>query len=188
MTTPKVRDLTVPLSNCSVVSENATLHDAVATLEATKIMFDRWDEGPRVILVHNDDSDIIGTIRHYDVLWALEPKYKEFDEIKHLSRFGLSAAFVTSTFAKYMLWSEPLRELCRKATQIKVREIMSMTTEDQFIDADAPVTKAIHTMLLGNHPSLIVTGDKEIRGIIRIADIATHVFEEIKTFSTTIEE
>jgi len=187
MTTPKVRDLTVPLSHCAMVSEDANLHDAVTTMEATKLMFDRWDERPRVILVHNDDSEIVGTLRHYDVLWALEPKYEQFGEIKHLSRFGLSGAFVTSTFVKYMLWSDPLSDLCRKAAEIKVRNIMSLVTKDEFIDEDVPVTEAIHTMLLGNHPSLIVTGENEPRGIIRITDIASHVFDEIKKFAVTIE-
>jgi len=176
----KVKDLMVHLSHCATVSENATLHDAVVAMEATRMMFQRWDYRPRIVLVYDEHFRIIGTLRHFEVLQALEPKYRQMGDLRNLSRFGFSREFVTSTYSRFMLWSDPLKDLCKKALELKVKDIMSVPVEGEFIDENAPISEAIHRMLMGNHPSLFVRNESGIQGILRMSDVASHVFSEMK--------
>jgi len=114
------------------------------------------------------------------VLQALEPKYRQMGDLRNLSRFGFSREFVTSTYSRFMLWSDPLKDLCKKALELKVKDIMSVPVEGEFIDENAPISEAIHRMLMGNHPSLFVRNESGIQGILRMSDVASHVFSEMK--------
>lgn len=180
----KVRDFIVSTYQCATVSENATLLEAVETTEATRKMFQRWDYKPRIVLVCNAKQEIIGTLRHYDILQTLESKYKEFGYLPGLAGLGLNAHFVKSLHEQYKLWLEPLPDLCRKAAQCKVRDIMRIPSESEYVDVDTPIGEAIHRMLMGNHPSLLVTDSTGIIGILRMSDIANYVINEIKKSGT----
>jgi CBS domain-containing protein len=176
----KVKDLMVPFSECATVSQEATLRDAVSALETTRMRYQPRDYRPRVILVYDEHFKVVGTLRHYEVLKALEPKYAKMGDVRAMSRSGLSLDFVRSLVDQYELWAEPFEDLCRKASQVKVKDIMSIPGEGEFIDEDAPLSDAVHRMLLGNHLSLVVTGEKGFLGIIRMSDIFNKVFKEIR--------
>jgi CBS domain-containing protein len=176
----KVKDLMLASSQCAIVSESAPLPEALRTMEATRMMFQRWDYKPRIVLVHNEDHQIVGTVRHFDVIRSLEPKYRQFGDLRRLSLAGLPREFVEVIFAKLELWNHPLRELCREASDRLVRDVMTVITENEFIDGNSPIAEAIHRMLMGNHPSLFVNGDGGVIGILRMSDIADHVCREIK--------
>jgi CBS domain-containing protein len=177
---PKVRDLILSTNQCATVSENATLLEAVETLEATRKMFQRWDYRPRIVLVCNEKQKIIGTLRHYDILQSLESRYKEFGYLPGLAGLALKTEFMTSLHEQYKLWQEPLPDLCRKAAQYRVKDIMRIPSESEFIDVDTPLGEAIHRMLMGNHPSLLVTDSAGFIGILRMSDIGNYVINEIK--------
>ncbi len=38
-------------------------------------MFQRWDYRPGIVLVFDKNHKIVGSLRHFDVLRGLEPKY-----------------------------------------------------------------------------------------------------------------
>jgi CBS domain-containing protein len=177
---PKVRDLILSTYQCATVSENATLLEAVETMEATGKMFQKWDYRPRIALVCNQKQEIVGTLRHYDILQTLESRYKEFGYLPGLAGLGLKTEFVKSLHEQYKLWQEPLPDLCRKAAQYKVKDIMRIPSESEYIDVETPLGAAIHRMLMGNHPSLLVTDSTGIIGILRMSDIANYVINEIK--------
>jgi len=195
------RDLMVPVDQCPRVSENATLREAIMALEATRLQGDPWDYRPRVVLV-NDEHSVIGTLRQFEILMALEPKYKELlqtqeskyvsalqmleasmqkvDDIRILFCLGLNNEFVKSSLKDFDLWSDSFDNMARKASSLKVTQIMTPLSEDQFIDQDAPLTEALHRMLMGNLLSLMVAQDRQSVGVLRIIDIFNETCSAIK--------
>lgn len=198
----KVKDLLVPFSQCPKVSQDATLRDAVLSLEATRLRGDPWEYRPRVILVHDSDERIVGTIRHFEVLRALEPKYtkvvESLDDDRRsvleslhstplditdktvLFTLGLDADKVKYLMEEFHLWEDPLRELGRRAAVLRVRDIMTVPGEGEMIDSEAPLNKAIHQLLMGNYLSLVVHGPEGFRGILRLSDVFNEACSAIK--------
>jgi CBS domain-containing protein len=176
----KARDLIIPLAQCATVSENDTLCDAVTVMEATRMLFQRWDYRPRIVLVHDKLQRIVGTLRHYEILLALEPAYTKLGDIHALSRSDLTPEFVDSLREKYALWKDPLPDLCARASALLVKDLMRIPSEREYIDAGASLQEAMHRMLTGNHPSLLVTDGARFLGLLRMSDVANHVINEIK--------
>src|SRR5271157_2688696 len=183
----------VSLDQCPSVSNEAVLRDAVLALEATRLRGDPWDYRPRVVLVQDKDNNVVGVLRQFEILKALEPKYEELlknlnpkyadaikvldanitslDHIKFLFCLGLSPEFVKSSFKEFHLWDEPLGLMSSRACSTKVTKIMSVLTEYELIEDDAPLSQAVHRMLLGNLLSLVVIQNGRSVGILRIIDI-----------------
>lgn len=199
----RVKDLMVDFSDCPKVSEEATLRDAVLSLEATRLIGDPWTYRPRVILVHDKDENIVGTLRHFEILKALEPKYRQvIDELEPelensfkvlssqsgavrdrtvLFLIGLDCELVNSVNEKYGLWKDLLQDLGRRAAIIKVKDIMSAPSEGEIIDDNASLREAIHKMLVGNHLSLVVRGVAGNHvGILRLSDVFNEACQAIK--------
>lgn len=176
----KAKDLMLPLHQCATVSEHATLYEAVVVLESTRKMYQRWDYRPRIALVHADDRNIIGTVRHYDILKALEPRYKEFGPLPWHPGFGLKTELVQSSFRRYEVWTDPLPDLCKAAATLRVKDIMRIPSETEYIGLETSLGEAMHAMLLGNHPSLLVTDATGVVGILRLSDVGSHVVSEIR--------
>jgi len=176
----KAKDLMLPLHQCATVSENATLYEAVVVLESTRKMYQRWDYRPRIALVYGENQEILGTVRQYDILKALEPRYKEFGPLPWHPGFGLKSEVVRSTYKRYGVWTDPLPDLCKSAARIKVKDIMRIPFETEYIDLEMSLGEAMHTMLLGNHPSLLVTDAKGVVGILRLSDVGSYVVNEIR--------
>lgn len=178
MDTATVKDLMVPLSDYATVSEDATLHDAVLSLEKTLEEFKKSPDRHRAVLVLDKNNKVIGKLSQLDVLRALEPKYDQVGENKPLSsfalsRFGFSSQFLRSMIDQFKLWQEPLGEICEKAGKEKVKKFMYTPTEGEYVDITANLNTAIHQLVMGHHQSLLVTqGEKkDIIGILRLTDV-----------------
>ncbi len=162
MRATSVKELMVPFSQCATVAEDATLHEAVLALEASRQRCDRWDYRFRVILVYDKHFRVVGTIRQSEVLKGLEKSFGQYDPVD------------------YRFWGDVLNDICYLAKHLKVRDIMSVPSEGEFIAEEADLSEAIHKMLKGNYLSLVVTGKKGFVGIIRLSDIFREVCEDIK--------
>jgi predicted transcriptional regulator len=57
---------------------------------------------------------------------------------------------------------------------------MYTPSEGEKIDADATMGEALHSLILGHHQSLLVTGDGEIVGILRLVDVFKLLCERVK--------
>lgn len=125
MKTYKVADLMVPLSEYATVRDNASLYDAVMALERAqeKYTYKHSQYRHRAILVLDQDRKVIGKIGQIDVLRALEPKYEEILEGRGLHGIGFSKKFIKSMLTDYGLFANPLRDLCRKASEKPAHEI-----------------------------------------------------------------
>lgn len=182
MKTRKVREIMIPISEYATVSEDASLYDAIKSLQDTQ---DNSLANPYPLvgmLVYDKSGKICGKISPLDIVRSLEPKYRllgHSDPLSTigLSRFGLSPDFLKSLIDQYNLWDSPLEKLIDKASKLKVREFMYTPLEGEFVKVEAPLSEAIHQIVLGHHQSLLVMEGKEIVGVLRLVDIFAKVCE-----------
>ena len=178
-----VKDLMVPLSEYATVKADATLYEAVLSLEEAQEQYEdkhtRYRH--RAILILDDVGHVIGKLSQLDVLRALEPKYQEMIEGKGSHRFGFTKSFMKTILEDYHLFADPLDDLCRKAGEQNVKQFMYTPTEGEFVAEDASLDVAIHQLVLGHHQSLLVTRDEKIVGILRLTDVFAAVFHKMKS-------
>ena len=177
-----VKDLMVPLSEYATVSEDATLYEAVLSLETAQENFEdkhtRYRH--RAILVLDKDENVVGKISQMDVLRALEPKYQDMLQGKAAQRFGFTKQFMKSMVEDYQLFANPLEDICRKAGEQNVQQFMYRPTEGEYVSETASLDIAIHQLIMGHHQSLLVTRDKKIVGVLRLTDVFAAVFHKMK--------
>ncbi len=177
-----VKDLMVPLSEYATVTEDATLYEAVLSLEEAQEKFEDMHTRyrHRGILILDKDGNVVGKLSQLDVLRALEPKYQEMIQGEGLHRFGFTREFEKSILEDYHLFANPLDDICRKAGEQNVKEFMYAPTEGEYVSQDASLDVAIHQLIIGHHQSLLVTRDEKIVGILRLTDVFAAVFHKMK--------
>lgn len=179
MTDKKVRDIMVPLADYATVSEDATLYEAVLALREAQVKFDPGKDPHRAILVLDNHGDVVGKLSQLDLIKGLEPNYEKIGDFRETSRFGFTSDFLKSLMRNYGLWNHPLMDLCGKAAEKKVREIMYAPTQGEFVREDALLDEAIHQLIVGHHQSLLVTKGKKIVGVLRLSDVFREVCDLI---------
>ena len=172
----------VPLEEYATVSMDATLKEAVDALEKAQEELDlkRYKYLHRAILVLNKNNDVVGKISQMDILRSLEPKYKDIGDTRRVSLSGFSAQFLKSMMDSHSLWVHPLKDICNKAAKIKVKDLMVILTEGEFIDEKDTLEEAMHIMIMGHHHSLLVAKDENIVGILRVTDVFNYINDLIK--------
>ncbi|MEW6348318.1 MAG: CBS domain-containing protein [Thermodesulfobacteriota bacterium] len=178
------KDLMIPFSECVTVSEDASLYEAMRTLDAFRAGGDHYDYRLRVILVYDQTFSIVGWLRQPQVLRALEPKYREIaiglPEVDPCTRL----AALQEIMEKHDLWNESIETIALRAREILVKDVMSRPNEDEIISEDTPVMEAAHRMLMGNHLSLLVRGRTGFPGILRLSDLYSALNNEIHSCFT----
>ena len=170
-----VKEIMIPLSDYATVSEEETLANAIKALkESHKDNNLRYKH--RAILVYDKNDHITGKMSIFDILKALEPKYRQYEHPKDiedigLSRFGFDQDFLNSLIDKFSLWDETMDELVKKASKLKIKEVMYTPSKGEYVDADAPIAEAVHQFILGCHQSLLVLKKDKVIGILRLTDI-----------------
>lgn len=182
MKTYPVKDLMVPLSEYATVTEEATLYEAVMALEEAQENFEdkhtRYRH--RAILILDKKGGVVGKLSQLDVLRALEPKYQEMLQGEGLHRFGFAKEFERSILEDYQLFASTLDDICCKAGEKNVKEIMYTPSEGEYVSEDATLDVAIHQLIIGHHQSLLVTRSKKIVGVLRLTDVFAAVFHKMK--------
>jgi CBS-domain-containing membrane protein len=174
----------VPLSEYATVPEGSTLFDAVLALEKAQEEFDHTKYKHRGVLILDKDQRVIGKLGQLDVLRALEPKDEDSDGINALSQFGFSSNFVHKLHNQRRMNAAPLKDLCSKASKLRVEDFMQTPSEGEFIEHEATLEMAVMQLVTGHHISLLVTRDKEIIGILRMTDAFAAVFHTMKECDT----
>ncbi len=171
----------VPLKEYATVSEDSTLIEAVKALEEAQKRFDRARYPHRAVLVLDKDGHLVGKLSQHDVIKALEPNYRGVKELDSLSRFGINPSLVESMVEQYGLWRSPLHNLCRTAAETKVKEIMYTPQPGEYIVESAPITRALHHLVIGSHHSLLVIDEnREIVGVLRLTDVFALICQTIE--------
>ncbi len=180
MKTISVKDLVVPLSEYATIPMGASLLEAVEALEKAQEDFDTTKYRHRAILVLDGSGHVVGKLGQLDALQALEPKYGEMSEGKAVSRFGFSASFIDSMRDQYQLFDKPMDDLCKKAGSLKVENCMNKLSDNEYIEINATLDRAIHQLVMGHHQSLLVKEGSSIAGILRLTDVFVAVFHSMK--------
>jgi CBS domain-containing protein len=177
-----VKDLMVPLSEYATVTEDATLYEAVLSLEEAQEKFEEKHARyrHRAILVLDKDGKVVGKISQLDVLRALEPKYQDMIQGEGSHRYGFTKNFMKSILEDYHLFASPLGDICRKAGEQNVKKFMYTPTEGEYVSHDASLDVAIHQLIMGHHQSLLVTHGEKIVGILRLTDVFAALFHKMK--------
>ena len=184
MKAKKVKELMIPLSEYATVSETDTLSKAIHILKKAQAET-QFSHKHRAVLVFGQDGTIVGKLGYRGILKALEPKYRQFEHAEDtgtigLSRFGFNYDFLHSLVDRLALWDESMEELVKKAAGLLVKEVMYTPTQGEYIDQDAPLAEAVHYFILGCHQSLLVKGNDEVVGVIRLADLFDLVSDLVK--------
>lgn len=176
----KVKEVMIPLSDYATVSEDETLAAAIRELKESK-KATKYTRTHRAVLAFDKDNNITGKVSFACIIQALEPKYRQLEHHSNsskigLSRFGLDDDFLNS-MENHSLWDETLEELVKKASKLKVKDIMYTPSNGEYVDENLPLGEAVHQFILGCHQSLLVVSDDEVVGVIRLADLFDLVSE-----------
>lgn len=185
MKTKIVKDLMVPLSEYAMVSEDATLYDAIIALEEAQNKFDQTRYRHRAILIYDKNRHITGKISQNDILRALEPKYDEMGERRRrgITHYGFSKKLLMTLREQFSLFDKPMEEICKKTAGLKAKNIMYTPSEGEYVNENDSLDVAIHRLVMGHHQALLVTKDGDIKnivGILRKTDVFMEVCEAIK--------
>lgn len=175
----RVKELMVPIEDYATVSENATIYEAVLALEKAQAEFDQSRYHHRAVLVFDDKNKVVGKLSQLDLIKSLEPQYNKLLNIDVLSRTGYSLDYI-ETLGHADFWNKPLDDLCSKAANMVVKNIMYTPKEGEFIQESAEMNEAVHRLIVGKHQSLLVTRGKDIVGVLRLTDVFKLVCENIK--------
>lgn len=184
----KVRDLMIPIEDYATVGPEATIKEAVESLQKAHEKYSSLHYKHRAVLVLDDDGRVIGKLSMHDVIVALEPAYRQLGDYRMLNRAGLSMDFINSIRESFALWDHPMDNICEKAAHQKVRDVMYTPTEGEHVEIDASLDEAVHQLVVGHHQSLLVTENRKIIGIIRLVDVFHAVATAIKACSDAAKE
>jgi CBS domain-containing protein len=169
MALEKVKDIMLSLDDYAVVGTEATMVDALCALEAAQKKLPPDRQPHRAVLVVDDKGNIVGKLGHLAFLKALEPKYDKIGDINVLSRVGLSPEFINSMMENLSLWKESFADYVQRAQKTKVKDVMHPATES--ISEDAPLSEAVHKLVMYQTLSLLVTRGEKVVGILRLSDL-----------------
>ena len=174
-----VKNLMVPLREYAVVSSDATLREALVTLAEAQAQLSHRRPLHRAVLVADQDGEIVGKLGQLGFLEALEPKYKVLGDIEKLSQAGVSEEFINSIMDNYRFWQNDLQDVSRRANTIRIAQVMKVT--EASIDENKSLSEAIHTMVMWQAQSVMVTREERVVGILRLSDL----FSEVVKFVTS---
>ena len=180
MKTITVKELMVPLKEYATVPMEATLREAVLSLEKAQMTLDPSQHKHRAILVLDENGKVVSKITIKDILVALEPNYGKVEGMDVLERSGYSPDLIRSMLEDHALWTEPLQFFRERATELKVGDFIQAPTEGEYIDENATLGEATHQLVVYPYHSLLVTSDDEVVGILRLSDVFTKICDIIK--------
>jgi CBS domain containing-hemolysin-like protein len=183
MKSKSVKEIMVPLDEYATVNQEATLFEAVQALEKSwqKVRASKFKH--RAVLVLDEKGYVVGKVSHWDLLRALEPKYRKIADFDRLTHFGLNPAFMKSMVDKEELWSDSWSLLCSRASNILVKNAMRPLDDDDFVDEEATLAHATHILVMGRKLSVLVRRGDKVVGVLRIVDVCDNVCEMIKSCS-----
>ena len=176
MKTIKVKDIMVPLAECGTLHKEATLHEAVLALEKAQ----QEPKRHNTVLILDNNQDVVGKIEQIDAIRGFEPGYRDMGELRGMSRSGLSARFIKSMIDKYNLWQGALGDICMKAANEKVMDMMYRLTALEYVEEDATLDQAAHQFVIGHHQSLLVIRADKVVGILRLEDVFNEICKAVR--------
>ncbi|MGD9818281.1 MAG: CBS domain-containing protein [Desulfomonilaceae bacterium] len=180
METIRVKDLMTSFEGYPRVDEDASLYEAVQALEEGRQRLDGKGHRFMAVLVCDRSGNVIGKLNRMDILTCLEPEYLTNEELRKVSRFGLTPEFLHSMLDNYDLWKAPLLDICKKCLDHKVGEFIAHQSSEVYIDEEVSLSKAIHHLIMKRCQALVVTSRGEAVGLLRLVDVFDQVVAKMK--------
>ncbi len=181
-----VRDLTVPICKYATVTVGTSLLDAILALEKAQEAYTSSKYQHRAILVLDSNQQVVGRVSQLRILQAVETRHDLDCDVEKLSSFRFSEEYIAGRREYYRLNSPVLNsESLRAASEKKVEDFMQKPTPGEFVSEDSSIDIAIHKLVAGSHSSLLVTRKDVIVGVLRIADVFSAVFHEMRDAGMT---
>jgi CBS domain-containing protein len=188
----KVSELMILASEYPSVSYEASLIEALRVMRESQESFKHAGSAARSVLVLDDEEHVIGRVSHWDVLRAIEPKYRLIGDIGILSHFGWNVAFLKSMVENYGILNKPFEDTCVRSVSLQVGEIMTpvrqeeiLCRESQLIEEEAPLGEAIHLFVMGGMETLFVVRDDNVIGVLRRSDVFKAISEAVEACGTS---
>jgi CBS domain-containing protein len=180
MSAPAVHELMVPLHEYGTVSAEATLYDAMVTLEQSVDMYSKSPFHHRAVVVVDDEGRPLGKLSPWVILRALEPRFDNISHPKGITRFGYTQHFIDTLSEGHSLWQMPGSDLGKRASETEVQDVMYTPGEGEYIAEDASLEQALHHLVVGHHQSLLVMAGDKVVGVLRLVDVFSHVASLIR--------
>jgi len=171
----------VPLELCAVVSEDATLLEAVLAIEEAHDRRDRRRQPLRAVLVVGARGNITGKLGQLAFLKALEPRRDFLRDTGRLASAGVSEQVISSVMDHSRFFQDNLSDLCLRASRQRVGDFMHPVSES--IDENASLGEAISRIIKWECLSITVTRDDKVIGLLRLSDLCQEVAENMKNLS-----
>lgn len=177
----RVKDLMVPIREYATVKIGTSLLDTILALEKAQEAYTESKYQHRAILVLDEQQKVVGKISQLRILKAVEARHDLDSDLESLSEFGFSDDFIIRRQEQYRMSGPVLGEDSLRAVAAKkVEEFMQQPTPGECVPETSSIDLAIHRLVAGTHISLLVTRNEEIVGVLRIADVFSSVFQEMR--------
>ena len=164
-----VRDVALPLSDYAVVSENATLFDALRALERAQKSVPSGRQPHRAVLIRADDGSIVGKVDHLGFLRALLPEREAFADDELLKRAGVNEEMQAISAGVFDLFDDALIDSGARLRRLRTTDACSPA--NARIDEASSLSEAIKTFLRHGELSLLVERHGVTVGILRLSDL-----------------
>jgi predicted transcriptional regulator len=173
-----VKDLMIPLDDCAVVNEEATLRDAVLALDEAQARIPADRHPHRAVLVADPAGRIVGKIGQLAYLKGLESRLNVLGDLGTLTRAGVSSELISSMVDHSRDLQDTLEEICANAGSIRVKEVMHPITES--VEESCSLREAVRRIVEWQQLSLLVTRDAKVVGLLRLSDLFETVARQIR--------
>jgi CBS domain-containing protein len=168
MMAERVKDLMLALSEYAVVSEDATVLDALRALQESQALLPPDRQPHRAVLVRGRDGEIVGKLHHFAFLRALVPERTALSNRAILDRAGVGDDLRESSLRTLDLLTSDLVDIPQRLRHVAVTDVYSPTTHS--IEEDALLLEAALRFLRYQTLSLLVTRKGKTVGILRLSD------------------
>ncbi|MBU0519544.1 CBS domain-containing protein [bacterium] len=124
----------------------------------------------------------MGKLGHITFLRALEPKYQKIGDLERLSREGWSSDFLRSMLDTVELWKQRFHDYALYAKRTMVKDVMRPVGTG--LDIDAPLSEAVHQLVIQETLSLLVTEKGKVVGILRLTDVFNEIAGKMMLWAT----
>ncbi|MFH1373086.1 MAG: CBS domain-containing protein [bacterium] len=176
-----VKELMVPRDQYAVVSQEATLLEAILIMEEAQKRRDRRWQPFRSVLVADENDKIVGKLGQLAFLKALQPQRGVLRDTNKLASAGVSEQMMTSMMDHSRFFQDNLSDLCLRAANGKVKDVMHPVSES--IDENTLLGEAISKIIQWECLSVLVTRGTEVVGLLRLSDLCLEIAEYMKDLS-----
>lgn len=158
-------EMMIPLDEYLCIPYWFTLRQAMAEMEKAEVVKDGRAHPPRFMLIFNEKSELLGTVRRRDILRGLEPEFLTgllMDVRKKL--FDVKVDPKLSKVPTDKLWKG-----IEEQAERPVSDVMRLVKTT--VDYEDHIIKIIYEMVDNNISLLPVLKDKEVVGVVRTEEV-----------------